>query len=32
MSILRQVGHSRFSKYRVGEIRTTEEEFERCFR
>jgi hypothetical protein len=27
MSILKQVGHNRFSKYRVGEITTTEVQF-----
>jgi hypothetical protein len=27
MSILKQAGYSRFSKYKVGEMKTTKEEF-----
>ncbi len=30
MSIMRQVGQGRFSKYMVGEIRTVEVEFKWC--
>jgi hypothetical protein len=32
MSILRHVGHNGFSKHKVGEIKTTKEEFKWCFR